>query len=255
MMRMRGSCQFPLTCLLFSVLLTCFVGIAHAYTPDPPPETAQEVTLRQESVQLFLEGKFTELDKKLDDLQQDYEKGKLSDINIMHISRGFYNTSDDWRANYDVWISKNPKSYSAHLMRGIYFVRRALESRGGKYINETSSDQIRLMRENFKLALVDLKASLALTQKPIVTYYNLHQIYNQYGDTDSKNKLVDAANKIDPKNYVVRYSHLGSLMTRWGGSLEKMIAFRNQCKQDGLPDSQIIYFDQLLAKEREWLSR
>ena len=126
--------------LLFLPAIVSFPALG--YTPDPPPETSSETSTKEECARLLQQEKFQDLDKKFNELQVNYEQGRVSDINVLHISRAFYLADPLLESKYDKWVTGYPASYGARLARGIYFIRMALEFRGEKYISETSQDKI-----------------------------------------------------------------------------------------------------------------
>jgi hypothetical protein len=75
------------------------------------------------------------------------------------------------------------------------------------------------------------------------------------GTAQATRALLDAALKIDPTAMSVRRAYLRSLQTRWGGSLNRMLAFMDETRKIGLPEDQLWTLDRLVDEERQWLVR
>jgi hypothetical protein len=242
------------------------VSSAYAQTAAPVPvpapagaksitdNTQQELNVWGAIAWLVYHGGNAELDAKVNGLQRDYENGILTDTNLMHISRAFYNTDPALENKYDGWIAAFPQSYGARLARGLYFWNLAMEARGGNYINETSDKSISEMSARLKQALVDFRISEKLAAKPIVTLNAEMGIARMEGNSETAAKILAAADSVDSKNFIVRYSYLATLQTRWGGSLQKMQEYRNKAQKEGLSPTQLAAFDSLIVEERRWLA-
>ncbi len=243
------------TLMIFLFLSVTFSSSALGYTPDPPPETSSEITAKEECAILLQQEKYSELDKKFNGWQTDYELGKINDINMLHISRAFYQATPALEDKYNKWVNEYPSSYAAKLARGIYFMRMALQSRGEKYISQTSHDRISKMNVYLHKSIEDLNSSLKFSNKPIITLYNIHYIYRLSGQLSDERKVLDSSVQIDPKNFIVRYAHMLGLQTRWGGNLQQMLDFRSEAQGDGLSDDLVKYLDDLIITEKNWLAK
>jgi hypothetical protein len=96
--------------MIYSVLILC--GVAWQST-----STAAEVT----DIELLRAGQFEMLDSKFGSLQASYERGTLDDEDLRAAFRVFYDTRASLAPIYESWTSKFPRSYVAHLARGIYY--------------------------------------------------------------------------------------------------------------------------------------
>ena len=103
-------------------------------------------------------------------------------------------------------------------------------------------------------AMRDYERSLKLTKAPLITYQCILGISMLQGREELSRRMLDASIRIDPKNFVVRYKYLGTLQTRWGGSLEAMIDFERESRAAGLTEAQLAYFTRMIATERRWLA-
>jgi tetratricopeptide (TPR) repeat protein len=234
--------------ILILVALTCSLGdasIAIAKTSD------------KERVLLLLERRqFKELDEHYARLQGAYERGELKDVKLLRAYEAFDNTDASLAAPLTEWIKGRPKSYSARLARGIYYLSIGTAKRGDKFIAETSKQQLQDMKEYVSKAMPDLMTSLQLEDRPIVTYVHILDIGMKLGLREPNMGIVQDALGIDPSSFIVRRKFMYALQPRWGGSYVEMEALLAEAKGH-LSASElnalesIIYVDKGRSKERE----
>jgi hypothetical protein len=61
--------------------------------------------------------------------------------------------------------------------------------------------------------------------------------------------------KLDHVALIARRPYLNSLETRWGGSLNEMLAFMEESRDAGLSADQLSKLQPLVDAEREWLEK
>jgi len=236
------------------MLLIGLTGLAHADSFfDPPPLTAEETALNTRHLAQLRAGQYADLDRDMNQIQRDFEGGKRSDINLLHLFRAFYDTDPRLEEKYKSWISAYPKSYAAREARGIYYRRVGYERRGSSYVGETSDRQLTEMESYLHASKADHQAAMALTTKPLLTCYDVMSNAKLLGDQQLAVEMLKTSIRIMPKNFIVRYKYMLMFETRWGGSLDAMKQFRQDAKAAGLPSDQMTYFDHLIADEVEWL--
>jgi hypothetical protein len=79
---------------------------------------------------LLRAGEFVTLESATRQVQERFEKGALSDIQLRNIYRQFYDLDDQDFAKIEKWKNTVPDSYAAHLVRGVYFKRKGQDARG-----------------------------------------------------------------------------------------------------------------------------
>ncbi len=237
--------------------LFCMPMAATSQTPasNDPPDTAEERASQRESLSLLRQERFAGLDAKMNGLQRSYERGQINDERLLHEFRAFYDTASDLAPHYDAWIAKMPDSYAAWLSRGIYYRYLGLEARGTRYVSETPRQQLEVMSAYLGKAMRDYEKSLNMTKSPVLSYHCMLGVAMLEGDDDLARRMLDASIRVDPTNFIVRYKYLATLQTRWGGSLDQMIAFEQQARAAGLSEIQLKYFANMIAKERKWLQQ
>ena len=204
-------------------------------------------------ITLLRAGDFHQLDAQISQIQIQYERNMLSDVQLRDAFRVFYDTDPQLESQYGLWISRFPKSYVALLARAIYYKKIGFDRRGGDYIGSTTPEQIRGMREAFEKAQLDLAASEKLTKKPFLSYFHAMDISSSDGTPEQTRHLLDLANGIDPKNFVARYKYMSTLTTRWGGSVAEMSGFLDECRRAAVPEEQLKRLEVLVVSDQAWV--
>ena len=192
---------------------------------------------------------FDELDRHFSALQKAYEKGQLDDVSLRAAFRVFYATDAGLEPKYDAWVSRFPKSYVARLARGIYYKKIALERRGGKYIAATKPAQIAAMESFFAKAAKDLSASIDLSPKPLLSYLHAMDVTAYEGEEDETRELFEHALQVDPGNFIAREKYMGYLEPRWGGSVNQMNDFLNDCRKAGLSAAHLRLLEAIIVAD------
>jgi tetratricopeptide (TPR) repeat protein len=199
-------------------------------TSPATPTRAAPLT-QSEMLTLLNSDQFPELDRRYSALQRDYKKGTITDESLRAAFRVFYATDDALGSKYDAWVAQFPKSYVARLARGIYYKKVAEDRRGGDFISNTTDEQLLGMETFFAKASEDLYASIALDDKPLLSYVHAMDIGAFLGNPGESRRLLDLSLQLDPGNFVAREKYLNFLEPRWGGSVEQMYAFLEECKK------------------------
>jgi hypothetical protein len=223
---------------LFFLYLLCGLFAIHVEARGTAPAT-NNASSRSDPMELLKAGKYAELDAQMNGIQAAYEHGKTDDITVQNAFRAFYGPDPSLEPYYVAWIKRYPNSYAAHLALGIYYKYQGREARGGAYASETSQGRFNLMDLAFASALPELNKSLALTQKPTVTYVHLMDIAAHAGDRSTADAELNAANRTDPHNFIVRMKYMEVMRPRWLGRPGDMQAFYDRCKADHLSQAQL----------------
>jgi tetratricopeptide (TPR) repeat protein len=202
---------------------------------------------------LLRQGSADELDQRMNGFQQAYRSGLLDDVGLLLEFDAFVLADPALEPNLDAWIAAYPNSYAAHVARGLHYFKSGVQTRGNQFAVHTTREQMRGMQFYLEKARQDLQDSLALDPKPMVSYSLLMRIQMQLGDREAIRTLLDAALKLDPHALIPRRAYMRSLQTRWGGSLDQMIAFVQASSAAGLSPGQIVELQKFVDAEREWL--
>jgi hypothetical protein len=221
-------------------------------TQSEPPALKSEIA---QSRGLLAQLRYADLDQRMNAFQEAYRTGALDEFALLQEFTAFSIADPSMQGHFDAWVTAFPHSYAARLARGIYYFKSGIQTRGTRYAAHTTEQQMRGMKFYLDKAQPDLQASLALDAKPMVSYNYLIRIGMEIGQKESNRSLLDAALKLDPVALLARRPYLKSLETRWGGSLDQMLAFMDESRNAGLGNGQLAVLQQLIDAERQWLKR
>ncbi|MBL8483482.1 MAG: DUF4034 domain-containing protein [Rhodocyclaceae bacterium] len=177
------------------------------------------------------DGKFAELDAELNALQARFEQsGELEDA-IWDAFKPFDELAPelaDAEPQLRAWVERHPQSYAAHAALGIHLMRRARDARGGGYIRATSAAQLDAMQRWMEPAMRELKLSLTLSTRPLLSYHMLVTGASFTGADADKEAYYQAGIGLLPASRHLRALYLDRLKPRWGGSYAAMSAYTEQ---------------------------
>lgn len=204
------------------------------------------------SLALLRQKKYDDLDRSLNDVQTAYAEHRLSDVALRNTFRAFYDTDPALEPLLNEWVSKYPSSYAARLARGIHYKYLGFQQRGERFISETSPAQIQGMQSYFEKATEDFQASLRLENRPTLTYMHLLNIGQQAGLKEWNRQLLDEAIRLDTDNFIVRLKYMYTLEPRWGGSVQAMAAFLEECRNAHLPQNELRELEAVVTADQAW---
>ena len=216
------------------------------------PLAHSELSTRQ-TVAMVRAGEFAALNRYYARVQARYDKGSLSDERLRSAFRNFYDSSPDLVPQYESWVTRMPDSYVAHLARAIYYVKVGQASRGNRIIADTPAGQLRGMDAAFNVAFTELQKSYHLERKPLLTVFYLVDIGKYEGEAAQNRQLLQDSLEIDPKNFIVREMYMQTLMTAWGGSTEKIMAFVVQSRTAGLSAAHMKDLASFVFSDEAWI--
>jgi tetratricopeptide (TPR) repeat protein len=197
-------------------------------------------TLRKEWILLLREKKFTALEESFKDREVRTNKGEFGDQVLYRLTKFTDTAEPELEPLLNEWVRVYPSSFIALLARGHYHEAVGWKKRGNKFSDNTSKDQFEAMSESFKKAAIDLTTSSKLKSSSVLPYPGLLQIISSI--SENKNERLDIlikANKIDPKNYIVRRMALYTFVPKWGGSFEEMDHIVAQSRNSTVSESDI----------------
>jgi tetratricopeptide (TPR) repeat protein len=246
----QGSLRWSLV-LVMLVAQGCGSGTKPpAPTRNPPQAQTQSPPSQGETLALLKSNQFADLDRRFSAIQTGYRNGTVTDQELRAAFRVFYATDAALEAKYDAWIAQFPNSYVAHLARGIYYKTVGEERRGPASFSETTAQQLRGMEAALGKASQDLRASVGLDAKPLLTYFYMLAVANYLGDKAEVRELLDQSTKADPGNLIVRECYMQTIEPRWGGSVEQMYAFLDESRRTGLPRVRLQLLESTIVAEQ-----
>jgi tetratricopeptide (TPR) repeat protein len=202
---------------------------------------------------LLVSGQFDVLDQQFSTLQARYESGLTSDEDLRAAFRVFYDTNPALASAYDHWVSAFPRSYVAHLVRGVYYTRIGENIPANQEPKLLPPSQIDRMEEAYRQGTADLNLSLSLNRRPILTYTYKLWITRAHHDVAESRRLLDLSLKIDSSNYIVRASYATAIETRWGGNQTMLTAFIEECGRAKLSERHMRLLESVVSDDQAWI--
>ena len=199
------------------------VAIVRAPAPEPSIDVKEVLDIRY----ALLRDDFAWLDRRL----------------RWHLDSARANTGYEWRyrdafgafatadptvrPHLDTWAALEPRSALARLARAANASTLASSKRGGKFVSETSTDQLRGMRQWHDSAVADLREAVARDSTNIIAHWLLlnAQIEQTF---ESRRAILDAAVRQVPTTVLVRGRYAHGLMRRWNDVVEARDEFANE---------------------------
>jgi len=206
------------------------------------------------SRELLDQGRYDVLDRRMNGYELAYEAGTLGENGLLRAFAPLTGADPLLQPELNAWVRAFPGSYAAHLARGSSLFALGAEARGRRSVEHTSDQQFADMAVYYRRAQADLVRSESLSAKPLLTYNVLIRISMSVGDARENRRLLDAALQFAPTAISVRRAYMRSLETRWGGSLDQMLAFMEECRRAGLSAAQLASLQAIIDNERRTLA-
>jgi tetratricopeptide (TPR) repeat protein len=213
---------------------------------------ASAAATQKDASSLLRAGHYQQLDNYYSGMQRQFDAGKISGDDLRNEFRSFYPTGRDLEANFDGWVRAFPKSYVARLARAIYLKRVGFEERGEEYISETSAEKITKMDGALGKATRDFGVSMTMDSKPFLSYFHMLDISRNYAGIPYTRQLYDRAFALSPSSFGLRLKFMSALQAKWGGSLQEMRTFMEECRQGHLPDAQLRQLQAMVYEDEGW---
>ncbi len=193
--------------------------------PAPAAATDPVAVMSTSDIRTLLKSKKFE---KLNAILEGYKK-TLSKDDFIVISRVYFEIDDPRLEDaFNGWADRFPTDYQPYLARGIYYFKKGLESRGGRWASETSAAQFAGMERYYAMANKDFEKALNLKKDITVPCYYFIRIKRSSSDdiiTEGMPQILAKGLAIDPSSFILRSVYLLSITPRWGGSYEEMDTF------------------------------
>lgn len=210
----------------------------------PPGPTARE---------FLLNDRFTELDQRFTAAQKAYASGLATDTELRVAIHEFYDPDPSLAPKYDEWVVRFPKSYVAHLGRGIYYSYVGYQRRGVLAVTDTTASDLTAADAAFGEAMRELTTSMGLDPRPLFSYAIAIFVAQEHAASSESRHWLDQADTIDPTNYVARARYMASIETRWGGSQQIMQAFLEECRTAKLSEEHMRMLESVVVEDQGWV--
>jgi len=219
----------------------------------PPPASAPP-DVSANPIALLRAGRFAELDARMSAVQADWRRGRIDDYALLVAFRPFGDDDPALAPQYDAWVRAFPKSYVARLTQGQYEVNVGRRERGEELAAKTPSGRFESMDAANARATKALRASIALDERPLLSYSLLMDMTRHHGDEDYARSLLNAGLRLDPHDYILRLRYMSTLETRWGGSIRAMQSFLSECRSAKLEDAKLKTLEAMVERDRGWVA-
>lgn len=161
-------------------------------------------------------GQFDNLDQHFRSLTLQYK----NDIKYEHRLHDSYNVfkrvSELNPDRFDEWVNLNTNNTFALTSRAYYFVAKAWDERGRKYISETPQENIESMRHYMKKSETDINKRISLDDSSALPYVVLVHIAAATGQHSDRIKYFQKGINIMPGSYILRDHYMSFLEPKWG---------------------------------------
>ena len=251
--RIGRRCAFAFASLMLAGLAAEAAAVPRN-APQPPPSAPSIAQASVDPISLLRAGHFAELDARMSAVQAAWRSGRIDELALLDAFRPFGDADPALSASYEAWVAAFPKSYVAHLAQGEYEVHAGRAARGGAYAASTPASRFRAMSADNERASRALRASLALDERPLLSYSLLMDLTRHAGDRADARQFLEAGLRLDPHGYIVRLRYMTTLESRWGGSVRAMQSFLDECRSAKLDEAKLKTLEALVERDRGWVS-
>ncbi len=204
------------------------------------------------ALKLWQQESVDELNKLMEGYQSQFVAEPEYERAMSYLFAVFDDEAEGKDAFIEAWIKKYPKSYSAHVVRGLVFQRRAWSARGGDFAYQASDDEFRDIALFLPIARASLNAAINLSPRPNEAYTQLIDLAMLDGGRREAERLLNEANQKFPNNYYPNRTYMKHLRPQWGGSMEKMNAFRAAYAKRGVETWKTNCMEALVLDQKVW---
>lgn len=187
--------------------------------------------------------------KDYDTFTEEFEKRKWQEKSLMVgvYSEMFTNTLTDW-------VTVQPNSYLAHLLKGANEVFLAWEARSGKFAKEVNDDQWQGFNDHLTKAEEHFNRSVELNPNEAETYARMIPMYMGLSDKEDVLATFNKAIALNPNHVVAHTYTLNALKEKWLGSKKEMYEFAdNAIKRNDFPYLKTVMLDCFIEDSMSYL--
>lgn len=109
-----------------------------------------------------------------------------------------------------------------------------------------------MMDDSLSKAIKDFGDSITMNPKPFLSYFHMIDIGSNYASPVYTRQLFDHALALAPRSVAVRQKYMSALQAKWGGSLEEMKKFLEECRRAKLPEAQFRQLESMVYEDEGW---
>lgn len=220
-----------------------------------------EIGRRQEATLVLLrEKRYDELQRRMDGFLAAWTAQRIGDEELFYEFGAFDRWGPFLTPLMQEWMARHPASYAAHHAMALHLSSRAWQARGTALGRDTSDAQMQGFDQGLAAAREMSLKALKLHPRPLLSYQQLVKDAKarRLPDTSLAGllgtvratlqadplqprpdvlPLLEAAQRIQADNVIVRHAYVGVLSPRWGGSLDALQDYARPARHPGLaPD-------------------
>jgi tetratricopeptide (TPR) repeat protein len=218
MMRLRGA---------LTLIVAFFIALAGA-APASRAASDNALPSRSELIKKLGDDQFKALDAELSSYQQQYEQDPAREMNAIIAYAAFETTNGFISEHLDAWVKASPDSYAAALAHALSLMELAWRWRGNGFANQVTKTQWQQMRKSLAQAVAEANRALAINPNLSIAHALLIEAAKMDGTEMGLARASREAIQSAPASFAIREAIMESLMPRWGGSHDAMVAFAKQ---------------------------
>ncbi|MGA1870485.1 MAG: tetratricopeptide repeat protein [bacterium] len=186
---------------------------------------------------------FKKLNNILEEYQNNFEKDQTEEYKIYDAFHAFSITDSSYEESFETWINDFPDNYQPYLALAHYYYAKGWESRGYKFIDETSKEQLDRMLFYFLKSEENLRIALKMNPHLLSGYELLIGIYNATGNDAAEDAVIEKALTLFPYSFLIRSCMIWAKQPRWGGSYSAMEKIAKEAERyaDINPELTLLY--------------
>jgi tetratricopeptide (TPR) repeat protein len=201
-------------------------GYRHVSPKELPIARGPDATIALSQIsilrQMFEEKRFGELNAALDKYQKAFEADYTREFALYDAYQIFQVPKPNYEPLLAQWIDQYPGDYQPYLAAAFYYYSKGWESRGKKFIANTTDAQIQGLHRNHSMAKERVARALEIHPRLMLAHNLLIGIHNASGSAYDEKRAIDKAIALFPQSYIIRSTAMWALQPRWGGSYQKM---------------------------------
>lgn len=191
----------------------------------------------------FENQQFGTLNSILEDYQSGFEINSDDEYKVYDAFRVFAGTLPVYEDLLNSWVNYSPERYAPYLARANYYYAKGWESRGNRFAEDTSEEQLSEMRFYFDKTAYDLVMALNVNPNLLPAYDIQIGIFNATGDSEGEDRSLRRALELFPGSFLISASFMWAKAPRWGGTYREMENFAKEAEQyaDSNPELTALY--------------
>ncbi len=210
----------------------------------------KRVALTNLNRERFALGDYAALDRELNALQAQYEKGEWTDNELWALYNHPLQTIHPLvEQDFNAWVKAYPRSFAALQARGNYYLNLSgWFMAGATQLDKVPAQWAAQAKHFAELAFKDNLQARGMTAKPILADSNLITLQGLLGARDAAAKVFARIDKTDPSNLLARYRFMDMLKITGAGS-DAMRDFMTDIRKRGIDVRDVVGIGKVFHKK------